>query len=84
MPQVEDLAQMAEDLRRAGVDAWHEVVAGPRGYLEGLDVGEDFFPLWELILPENREALECRDFAAIKARRAPDWSVAAPLGKAAG
>ena len=82
MLQLEDLAQMAEELRRAGVDAWHEVVAGPRGYLEGLDIGDDFFPLWELILPENRASLECCDFAAIKARRAPDWSVAPPLSRA--
>ena len=46
--------------------------------LEGLDVGDDFFPLWELILPENQEALARLDFAAIKARRGPDWSVDPP------
>jgi hypothetical protein len=43
-----------------------------------LDVGDEFFPLWELVLPENRDALERRDFAAIRARRGPDWSVEPP------
>ena len=51
---------------------------GPHGGREGLDVGDDFFPLWELILPENQEALAQLDFAAIKARRGPDWSVDPP------
>jgi hypothetical protein len=78
MLNFDDLAQIAEELRNAGLDASHEVVGGPRGYQEGLDVGEDFFPLWELSLPENREPLERFDFAAIKARRAPNWSVAPP------
>jgi hypothetical protein len=43
--------------------------------MEGLDVGEDFFPLWELNLPENQDAFERYDFEAIKGRRRPDWSV---------
>ena len=75
MIEIDNLAQLVEDLRRAGVEAFHEVVYGPHGGLEGLDVGEDFFPLWELILPENEEALVHADFAAIRARRGPDWSV---------
>ena len=58
------------------MDACHEIVYGPHGYLEGLGVDEDFFPLWELSLPENQEAVERLDFAAIKARRGADWSVA--------
>ena len=72
---LDDLAQITEDLRKAGVDACHEVLSGPRGLLEGLDVGEDFFPLWELNLPENQDAFERYDFESIKARRSPDWSV---------
>ncbi|HEV3331224.1 MAG TPA: hypothetical protein VG096_09600 [Bryobacteraceae bacterium] len=74
----DDLAQIAEELRKLGVDASYEVLYGPHGGLEGLDVGEDFFPLWELTLHENQEALERFDFAAIKARRHPNWSVEPP------
>ena len=78
MIQIDDLAEVAEELRRRGVEACHEILYGPHGCLEGLDIGDDFFPLWELILPENQEALERLDFAAIKARRGPDWSVDPP------
>jgi hypothetical protein len=74
----DNLTEIAEELRRRGVDACHEIVYGQGCYLEGLDIDEDFFPLWELILPENQEALERLDFAAIKSRRGPAWSVAAP------
>jgi hypothetical protein len=73
---LDDLAQIVEDLRNAGVDACHEFLYGPRGCQEGLDVGEDFFPLWEINLPENQDAFERHDFEAIKARRGPNWSVA--------
>ena len=75
-----DLVMLAEELRSRGCDACHEIVAGPQGYQEGLDLDEDFFPLWELSLPENQAALEQFDFAAIKARRGPNWSVAAAGG----
>jgi hypothetical protein len=78
MVQIDNPVQLAEDLRKLGFDASHEIVYGPHGYQEGLDVGDDFFPLWELTLPENREALALLDFAAIKARRGSDWSVAPP------
>ena len=78
MIHLDDLAQIVEDLRTAGIDACHEVLYGPRGYQEGLDIGEDFFPLWELNLPENQDAFERYDFEAIKARRGPDWSIAPP------
>jgi hypothetical protein len=75
MIQLGELAEVARDLQRRGVDAFHEFVYGPHGCLEGLDVGEDFFPLWELNLPENQELVATFDFVAIKARRGPDWSV---------
>jgi hypothetical protein len=78
MLHLDDLAEIVEVLLRAGIDARHEVVAGPRGYQEGLDVGDDFFPVWELNLPENQESFERFDFAAIKARRGPNWSVIPP------
>jgi hypothetical protein len=71
-----DLVLLAETLRSRGFNACHEILAGPCGYQEGLDLDEDFYPLWELVLPENQEALQKLDFAAIKARRGPDWSVA--------
>ena len=79
MIHLDDLAQIAEDLQRLGIDVCHEILYGPRGYQEGLDVGEDFFPLWELNLPENQDAFERHDFAAILARRGPNWSIAPPL-----
>jgi hypothetical protein len=78
MIQLEDLAESAEDLRRLGLDACHEILYGPHGGLEGLEVGGDFFPLWELIIPGNREAFFRADFAAIKARRSADWSLEPP------
>ena len=79
MFHLDDLAQAAEDLRCLGVNVSHVIVYGPHGGLEGLDLGEDFFPLWELQLPENQDALERADFAAILARRGPDWSVEPPI-----
>jgi hypothetical protein len=74
MIQLEDLAETAEELRKLGVDCSHSFVYCSHGGLEGLDVDEDFFPLWELSLPENWEALCRADFEAIRARRGPDWS----------
>jgi hypothetical protein len=74
----DDLAQIAEDLQRLGVEASHEIVYGPHGGLEGLSIGEDFFPLWELNLIENEEAFARFDFAAILARRGADWSIERP------
>ena len=71
---LDDLVQVAEDLQRLCVDATYAIIYGPCGGLEGLDIGGDFFPLWELSLPENQAALEKFDFAVIKARRSPDWS----------
>src|SRR5262249_32606073 len=79
MIHLDDLPEIAEELQRLGMDVTHEIIYGPRGYQEGLDVGEEFFPLWELNLPENQEDFERRDFAPILARRGPNWSVAAPL-----
>lgn len=78
MIPLDDLAEAAEQLRRHGLEACHEILYGPRGGREGLDVGDDFYPLWELLLPENQEALARFDFAAIKARRGPNWSVDPP------
>ena len=78
MIQVDNPVQLAEELRKLGLDASHEIVYGPRGYQEGVEVGDDFFPMWELTLPENQEALAILDFGAIKARRRLDWSVAPP------
>ena len=72
---LDDLARVAEDLRKLSVDATYTILYGLHRAVEGLEIGEDFFPLWELSLPENQAALEKFDFAAIKARRAPDWSV---------
>ena len=79
MLQLDDLAEAAEELRSRGLDAYHEILYGPHGGLEGLEVSDEFFPLWELILPENQAAFAQADFAAIKARRGADWSVD-PIG----
>jgi hypothetical protein len=78
MIQVDNLAQFAEELRKLGIDATHEIIFALGCYQEGLDVGDEFFPLWELSSPENEEALTHFDFAAIKARRGANWSVAPP------
>jgi len=78
MVQVDNPVQLAEDLRKLGLEASHEIVYGPRGYQEGLEIGDEFFPMWELKLPENQAALEVLDFGAIKARRSGEWSVAPP------
>lgn len=74
MISLDDLYQVAEDLRKRGVAAEYESLYSPRGWVEGLDVGDDFFPSWELGLAENLEALERADFAAIKQRRSPTWT----------
>ena len=78
MIYLDDLAQFAEELREQGIDACHDFIYGAHACLEGLDVDDDFFPLWELMLPVNQDALERRDFATIKSRRGPDWSVDPP------
>ena len=77
MIHLDDLAQIAEDLRKMGVDACHEFLYGAHCCHEGLEIADDFFPLWELNLPENQEAIERFDFEAIKARRGPNWSMIA-------
>ncbi|HZT28467.1 MAG TPA: hypothetical protein VFA33_01195 [Bryobacteraceae bacterium] len=85
MIRLDDLGQVAEDLRKRGVVAEYSFLYGPHGCVEGLDVGDDFFPQWELSLAENAELLERADFEGIKQRRAPDWSVEPPARrKAAG
>ncbi|HEV2448560.1 MAG TPA: hypothetical protein VGS58_21655 [Candidatus Sulfopaludibacter sp.] len=75
MLQLDGLAQAADDLRCRGVDADYVLLYGPHGGVEGLEIADDFFPLWELMLPENQDAFERLDFAAIKARRCPGWSL---------
>jgi hypothetical protein len=83
MITIDDLDQAVEDLRKLGFDAFHEFVYSPHGCLEGLDVGEEFFPLWELLLPENRADVARADFDAIKARRGSDWIPERPIRRAA-
>jgi hypothetical protein len=75
MSQLDDLSQVAEDLRKRGVAVDEEYVYSLHGGVEGLQIGDDFFPHWELDIAENRAALVQADFAAIKSRRGPDWSV---------
>jgi len=81
MTLIDDPVQLAEELRHRGIYASHEIVYAPHGYQEGLEVGNEFYPLWELTLPENRDAVASLDFAAIKARRSQDWSVAPPQSR---
>jgi len=84
MIALDDLAQVAEDLRKRGLDAAHDFLYGPHGWVEGLDIGDEFFPLWELQLPENAESLEHADFSAIKQRRHAEWTLAQPSKMSAG
>lgn len=81
---LDDLAQAAEDLRKLGIDARYEYLYGTHGCIEGLNVADEFFPLWELSLANNLESLESGDFAAIKLRRGEDWSAEPPRRGAAG
>jgi hypothetical protein len=81
--QLDDLAQVAEDLRRRGIDCCHQFLYLSHAALEGLEVGDEFYPLWELILPENQNDVERADFDAIKARRGPQWALSPHL-RAAG
>jgi hypothetical protein len=76
---LDDLAQVAEDLRKQGLEAVHEFLYGAHGCIEGLAIGDDFFPRWELTLAENAEAVERADYAAIKQRRGADWSIEPPF-----
>jgi hypothetical protein len=77
--QFDNLAQLADELRKLGYDAAYEVVyCASAGAMEGLDIGDDFFPVWELSLPENSEALANLDFESIKARRSPEWGIIPP------
>ena len=69
----ENLADLAEEFQTRGLAVEYEIVFAEGRFLEGLDVGDDFYPLWELEAPENEAALERGDFADIKSRRAPDW-----------
>jgi hypothetical protein len=80
---LDDLAQVAEDLRRQGLDVEHDFLYSTHGCVEGLDVGDDFFPRWELGLAENAEALARADFAAIKSRRSAGWTIEPPVRSAA-
>ena len=76
---VDDLGQVAEDLRKRGIDADYDFLYGAHGCIEGLNVGDDFFPRWELSQEENLKSLESADFAAIKQRRTADWSAEPPM-----
>lgn len=80
MSHFDNLAQLADDLRSRGMEVEYEIVFAEDRFLEGLDVGEEFFPLWELTEPENEAALERGDFAAIKSRRAAGWRLVPPTG----
>jgi hypothetical protein len=81
---LDDLVQVAEELQKHSIDAVYSILYGHRGAVEGLEIGEDFFPLWELNQPENRAALEINDFSTIKARRGPGWSMESPRYARAG
>jgi len=43
MIHLDDLAEIAEELQSLGMDVTHEIVYGPRGYQEGLDVAKSSF-----------------------------------------
>src|SRR5260370_37071505 len=77
----EDVKEFASQLRDAGIDAyeWGESVEGGKGIVLGINVsGLGFFPVWELNQPDNQTLLAARDFAAIRAKRGPDWEPIEP------
>lgn len=79
---VDDLVQAAEELRQLGIDAAYDFLYGAHGCIEGLNIGDDFFPRWELGLALNLQDLARADFAAIKQRRGPDWTAEPPQHRA--
>ena len=84
MFSLDDLGQAAEELRKRGIDAWHEFLYGSYGCVEGLDIEGEFFPRWELHRAENADDVSRADFAAIKRRRGSDWSMEPPMSMCAG
>ena len=63
-----DLVLLAEKLRIRGCEACHEILAGPHGYQEGLDVEEDFGFLGLLIVDKSvNDAVLCGDEHAVAA-----------------
>jgi hypothetical protein len=74
-----DLGLVAENLRKRGIDAVHDFLYSPHGCVEGLGVGEEFFPLWELSFAENAIRLAQGDFEAILKSRQADWTVDCPV-----
>jgi hypothetical protein len=78
MWRVDDLTKIAAVLLGRGVAARREAKDGLTFRLEGLVVDQEFFPLWELNLPENERAASALDFQQIKARRADGWSEEPP------
>jgi hypothetical protein len=75
-----DLPKFAESLRSRGLDARADIFrtesGGPQ---KGLRVGEHFYPLWELNLKQNRDALSRLDLDEIRSRRGPNWTVVRPI-----
>ena len=77
----EDVKEFANRLRQQGIEAyeWGESVEGGKGVVFGITVGDlGFFPVWELNQPDNQKLVDARDFASIKAKRAPDWEPVEP------
>lgn len=76
---------LAAVLRAGGLDVKKDVVYGPAGLQEGLTIAGHFHPTWELAAKENLADVAVFDFAAIRARRGPGWTIAPPhLRKAKG
>jgi len=77
----EDVKEFATQLRGQGIEAyeWGESIEGGKGVVFGITVSNvGFFPVWELNHPVNQKLLVARDFAAIKAKRSPDWEPVEP------
>jgi hypothetical protein len=78
--QDEDLDLFARQLTAEGIEAYGLAVPVPgKGNQVGLMVvGAGFFPLWELNEPQNVGMVATREFAAIKAKRPPNWELVEP------
>ena len=81
------LAKFAIQLRHLGMDAETDSKYGPKGIQQGLGVGFDFYPLWELtenhalidtIISSSTPAAAHAVLESIRKKRKTSWTIAIP------
>ena len=69
---------LALALRSRGFAVISRIVYSSAGPEHGLEIDGYFHPAWELNGTENRADVAAFNFAAIRQRRGPDWTLARP------